>query len=155
MTKILQGVYDRGYCIIRPPGHHASSSQSSGFCFFNNAAIAANVALSPPFNLERVAIFDWDIHHGDGTQSFFYESNCVLYMSLHRTDKLTFYPNNVECRAEYIGEGIGKGFNVNVAWETGKQCDEMNRLNNERTELGNNEYKYACDKLLLPILKEY
>lgn len=95
--------YERGYCIVRPPGHHAYHNLAAGFCFFNNVAIAVKVAMSEPYNLKRVAIFDWDIHHGDGTQSLFYEDDGVLFISLHRTDKLTFYPGYPECKPEYIG----------------------------------------------------
>ncbi len=71
-----------------------------------------------------MCIFDWDIHHGDGTQKHFIEDDQVLFISLHRCDNLTFYPYNKEMKAEYIGEGKGKYFNVNVAWETGKIVDE-------------------------------
>lgn len=89
---------------------------SAGYCFFNNVALAATEALK---TLNRVMVFDWDIHHGDGTQSMFYNDPRLLFVSLHRTDNLTFYPFYKECRPEYIGEGEGAGFNVNVAWETG------------------------------------
>ena len=76
-------------------------------------------------------------------------------MSLHRTDKLTFYPTYKECLPEYVGEGEGKGFNVNVAWETGFEVDEFDRMNNKVSALGNNDYRYACDTLLFPIAEEY
>ena len=140
LKKILNGdnsSHERGYCIIRPPGHHAYHNIASGFCFFNNAALAAKIALDDPYNLKRVCIFDWDIHHGDGTQSFFYEDKRLLYVSLHRRDNLTFYPNKVECSAEFVGEGEAKGFNINVAWETGLEVDEFDRMNNKVSELGN------------------
>jgi acetoin utilization deacetylase AcuC-like enzyme len=65
--QILESKHDTGYCIVRPPGHHAKHDESLGFCFFNNVALAAKMATSAPYNLERVCIFDWDIHHGDGT----------------------------------------------------------------------------------------
>ena len=90
-------------------------------------------------------IFDWDIHHGDGTQNIFYESNRVFYMSLHRFDNMTFFPRREDSRSNYVGAGDGLGFNVNVAWETGKIANEEVREDNERTELGCNEYRYACD----------
>jgi len=70
VREILDGddaTHEKGYCIIRPPGHHAYHNIASGFCFFNNAALATQISLEAPFNLSRVCIFDWDIHHGDGT----------------------------------------------------------------------------------------
>jgi acetoin utilization deacetylase AcuC-like enzyme len=67
LRKILDGQYERGYAIVRPPGHHAYQNKAAGFCFFNNVAIAAKLALNEPYNLKRVCVFDWDIHHGDGT----------------------------------------------------------------------------------------
>ena len=140
---------------MRPPGHHAYHDKAAGFCFFNNVAIAVKVALSEPFNLKKVCIFDWDIHHGDGTQALFYDDPRVLFMSLHRTDKLTFYPGYKECLPEFVGEGKGAGFNVNVAWETGHVVDEFDRMNNKRSDLGNQEYRYACDNVLFPIIREY
>lgn len=122
--------FERGYCIVRPPGHHAYHNKAAGFCFFNNVALAVNVARYEPYNLRRIAIFGWDIHHGDGTQSLFYESDEVLFISLHRTDKLTFYPGYQECGPQFNGEGKGKGYNVNVAWETGCTVSEHDRLDN-------------------------
>jgi histone deacetylase 6 len=74
---------------------------------------------------------------------------------LHRSDNLTFYPFNAENRAENIGEGEGKGFNVNVAWETGVVADDINFENNKVCDLGNQEYKHAFDTLLLPLIKEF
>jgi acetoin utilization deacetylase AcuC-like enzyme len=62
----------RGYCITRPPGHHSKCGESAGFCIFNNAAIAAKIARKQG---KRVCIFDWDIHHGDGTQGEFYDDD--------------------------------------------------------------------------------
>lgn len=76
----------------------------------------------------------------------------MLFISLHRCDNLSFYPYNKDMRAESIGEGQGMYLNVNVAWETGLVVDEINRENNTVSDLGNNEYKYACDKLLFPMV---
>jgi histone deacetylase 6 len=89
--------------------------------------------------VNKICVFDWDIHHGDGTQSIFYNDDRLLYISLHRCDNLTFYPWNAEMRSNYIGEGKGKGYNVNVAWDTGKliENNEYNRLINEEYGLGN------------------
>lgn len=69
---ILEGVQQRGYCITRPPGHHSKCSDSAGFCIFNNVAIAAKIARNSG---KKVCIFDWDIHHGDGTQRSFYDDD--------------------------------------------------------------------------------
>ncbi len=156
VRKILDSpAMQKGYCIIRPPGHHAYHNIASGFCFFNNAALAAQIAMESPYNLKRVCIFDWDIHHGDGTQSMFYNDNRLLYVSLHRRDNLTFYPNKIECGPDYIGDRDGKGFNINVAWETGLEVDEFDRMSNKVSDLGNSDYRYACDTLLFPIIEEY
>ena len=104
---------------------------------------------------KRVCIFDWDIHHGDGTQSLFYNDDQVLFISMHRCDNLTFYPYGKQMLPENVGGGKGKYYNVNVAWETGLVVDELNREKNILSELGNNEYRYACDTLLFPIVEEF
>lgn len=70
--------------IIRPPGHHAESNMAMGFCFFNNAAVAARAAQKA--GAEKVLIMDWDVHHGNGTQHIFEDDPSVLYMSIHRWD---------------------------------------------------------------------
>lgn len=158
MVKGLQGVLDehsplkRGYCIVRPPGHHAKCSEAAGFCIFNNVAIAAKMARAEG---KRVCIFDWDIHHGDGTQEEFYEDDQVLFVSLHRCDKRTFYPYNESMRAEFIGKGKGQYKNINIAWETGLVVDEEVRTNNTRSDLGNHEYRTACDMFLMPVVEEF
>jgi acetoin utilization deacetylase AcuC-like enzyme len=77
-----------GFAIVRPPGHHAPADRAMGFCLFNNAAIAARAAQSE-FGLDRVAIVDWDVHHGNGTQDIFWDDSTVLYVSLH---EWPFYP---------------------------------------------------------------
>ena len=111
----------RGYCITRPPGHHAKCSDAAGFCFFNGVAIAAKFAKE---SLKKVCIFDWDIHHGDGNQREFYEDDDVLFISLHRCDNLTFYPYNEDMKPQYTGKN---NRNVNIAWNTGCVVDEENR----------------------------
>ena len=89
VCKVLDGPEQRGFCIVRPAGHHAHKDHSHGFCYFNNVALAAQLAVDQG---KKVLIFDWDIHHGDGTCSTFYESNQVLVMSLHRYDDGRFFP---------------------------------------------------------------
>jgi acetoin utilization deacetylase AcuC-like enzyme len=94
--------------IARPPGHHALKEQTMGFCFFNNAALAARHAQAA-YGLKRVMILDWDLHHGNGTEAIFYDDPSVLYLSTHQNPNWpgTGHPTDVGC-AE------GKGYNVNV-----------------------------------------
>ncbi|MEA2119732.1 histone deacetylase family protein [Halovibrio sp. HP20-50] len=95
--------------LCRPPGHHAAFDQFGGYCFFNNAAIAAQRALDA--GKRRVAILDVDFHHGNGTQQIFYKRDDVLFISLHGDPEVTF-PYYLGY-ADEDGEGQGKGFNVN------------------------------------------
>jgi acetoin utilization deacetylase AcuC-like enzyme len=80
---VLDGTVDNAFCVVRPPGHHAEADRAMGFCLFNNIAIAARW-LRDVAQLERVAIFDWDIHHGNGTQHAFYNDPTVFYASMHQ-----------------------------------------------------------------------
>ena len=79
----------------------------------------------------------------------------MLTISLHRYDNQTFWPFRQDAQPSYVGRDKGKGFNVNIAWQTGCNSDEDQIENNELTDLGNNEYRYACENLLLPIAKEF
>jgi len=97
---ILRGECRASFAAIRPPGHHATTDNSMGFCLFNNIAIAARLAMRE-FSLPRVAIVDWDVHHGNGTQEIFYSEPSVLYISLHRYPH--FYPGTGSTRE--IGAG--------------------------------------------------
>jgi acetoin utilization deacetylase AcuC-like enzyme len=101
-----------GLALLRPPGHHATRDVGMGFCLFNNAAVAAYAALAK--GLSRVAIVDWDVHHGNGTQDIFYDDPRVLYLSLHQ---FPFYPGTGA--AEDVGEGAGKGATVNIPLSAG------------------------------------
>ena len=80
---VLEGAVDNAFCAVRPPGHHSEYDRSMGFCLFNNIAIAARW-LQTCAGLKRIAILDWDIHHGNGTQQAFYEDTSVLFASLHQ-----------------------------------------------------------------------
>lgn len=97
------------FALCRPPGHHAYPDRASGFCFFNNAAIAA-ARLRERF--ERVAILDFDTHHGDGTQTIFYARNDVFFASTH-TDPSAYYPHYLGY-ADETGVGDGEGYNLNL-----------------------------------------
>ena len=74
-----------GFGLVRPPGHHAEAEEAMGFCYFNTVAIAAARLLGLP-DIRRILIVDWAVHHGNGTQKFFYEDPRVLYISIHRHD---------------------------------------------------------------------
>ncbi len=105
---IMNGEATNAFCLIRPPGHHATPTRGMGFCLFNNVAIAAKY-LQRKYNVERVLIVDWDVHHGNGTQDAFYEDPSILYFSMHR---YPFYPGTG--RQDETGRGKGKGFTINV-----------------------------------------
>jgi acetoin utilization deacetylase AcuC-like enzyme len=98
--------------LVRPPGHHAEADRAMGFCLFNNIAVAAAHALAQ--GLERVAIVDIDVHHGNGTQWMFYDDPRVLYLSTHQ---FPFYPGTGA--ADEVGTAGGSGFTVNVPLEAG------------------------------------
>ncbi|ANF56843.1 histone deacetylase family protein [Halotalea alkalilenta] len=100
----------RAYSICRPPGHHARIDGAGGFCFLNNAAIAAQRLRAS--GLERVAVLDTDMHHGQGVQEIFYARRDVLYVSIHG-DPENFYPA-VSGFEEERGEGLGEGYNLNL-----------------------------------------
>jgi acetoin utilization deacetylase AcuC-like enzyme len=104
----------QAYALCRPPGHHASSNTASGFCYLNNAAIAAMILRRKH---ERVAILDIDLHHGDGTQEIFYERGDVLTVSIH-ADPHRFYPFFSGYPSE-TGQNAGEGANINLPLERG------------------------------------
>ncbi|KNC46732.1 class II RPD3 type histone deacetylase [Thecamonas trahens ATCC 50062] len=112
---VLAGELDAGVAVVRPPGHHAEPSETKGFCFYNNVAVAAAAALKSGA-ASRVLILDWDVHHGNGTQRMFEYSPDVLYISLHRFDHGRFYPGTRYGGPTSIGFGAGKGYSVNIGW---------------------------------------
>ena len=103
---IVEGRFERAFCAVRPPGHHATPSRSMGFCLFNNIAIAARYAQKQGFR--RVMIIDFDVHHGNGTQDTFWEDDTVFYISSHQA--LAYPGTGLET---HIGEGRGKGYTRN------------------------------------------
>ena len=113
VLDVMKGEADNGFALVRPPGHHAVASNAMGFCLFNNVAIAAETALAS--GAQRVLVLDWDVHHGNGTQSSFYARRDVLFCSSHQ---FPFYPGSGAPTER--GEGEGEGFTVNVALPGGQ-----------------------------------
>jgi len=103
---VVKGELKNAFCAVRPPGHHATAHQAMGFCLFNNIAIAA-AWLQEKAGVSRILIADWDLHHGNGTQDIFYNSNRVFYFSTHQWG---IYPGSGA--AGETGGGEGKGFTL-------------------------------------------
>lgn len=102
--EALQGIHS--FALVRPPGHHAGRDQAMGFCLFNNAAVGAAFALT---TVDRVAIIDWDLHHGNGTQEIFYGDDRVLFCSIHAAG---LFPGTGW--VDEVGKGRGTGFTINA-----------------------------------------
>jgi len=125
---VLARRVDNAFCAQRPPGHHARSNLSAGFCLYNNVAIAARYA-QRRHGIGRVMILDWDVHHGDGTQELFWEDPTVLMVSLHE-DPRHCYPGTGF--ADETGAGAGEGFTLNIPMPTGSGDDAYHRAFEER-----------------------
>lgn len=113
VNNVLSGKYNAGVALIRPPGHHAEKNAAKGFCFVNNVAIATQYALNA-FNLQRVLIVDFDVHHGNGTQHAFYDNDKVLFVSVHRYDHGKYFPHSADANYDRIGGKNAEGYNINI-----------------------------------------
>lgn len=116
---VMEGKLERAFCAVRPPGHHATPDRAMGFCVFNNVAVAARHA-QKRHGIERVAIIDWDVHHGNGTQDMFYEDGSVYYFSTHQ---YPWYPGT-GAKIEK-GKGEGEGRTLNVPLPAGSGMEEI------------------------------
>ena len=119
VDAVATGRARNAFCAVRPPGHHATASRGMGFCFFNNAALAARYA-QRRHGLERVLIVDWDVHHGNGTEDIFYSDPTVFFFSTHQWP---LYPGTG--RADETGEGAGVGTTMNFPFPAGSGRKEI------------------------------
>lgn len=129
------GQVKNAYALIRPPGHHARPELGMGFCLFGNAAIAIR-HLQATKQVARVAVVDWDVHHGNGTQAVFYDDPSVLTISMHQDN---LFPADSGSLAEN-GEGAGTGYNINVPLPPGS---------------GIGAYRAAFERVVLPALDRF
>jgi acetoin utilization deacetylase AcuC-like enzyme len=110
VTRVVRGHQQRALCLVRPPGHHALADNPMGFCLFNNVATGARLAIDE-FELQRVLIVDWDVHHGNGTQAIFWKDSQVGFFSAHR---YPFYPGTGASDETGAGEGLGTTYNLPI-----------------------------------------
>ncbi len=133
VRSLLQDGNPLGIALLRPPGHHATKDQMMGFCLLNNVAIAGNWAIEN--GLSKVAIYDFDLHHGNGTQDIFYTRDDVLYISTHQ---LGIYPGTGYPSER--GVGSGEGFTVNLPMRAGD---------------GDEEFLEVLNESIIPLLTDY
>ncbi|KAG9336040.1 hypothetical protein JZ751_003300 [Albula glossodonta] len=130
-----------GACFNTAQAVLTGQDAACGFCFFNTAALTARYAQTLVKRPLRVLILDWDVHHGNGTQHIFEDDDSVLYISLHRYDNGLFFPSSEDADCDRVGQGKGRGFNVNIPWSGGK--------------MGDSEYLAACHTVVIPIARQF
>ncbi len=125
---------DNGFALVRPPGHHAERDKSMGFCIFNNIAIGAKYAIKQK-GIKKILIVDLDVHHGNGTQHSFYETNKILFISPHQ---YPFYPGTGSL--EEVGSGLGEGYTLNIPMSSG---------------MGDVDYAAVIKEIIIPVARQY
>jgi len=134
VEAVLDGRADNAFALIRPPGHHATPNQPMGFCLFNNIAIAARHAMMS-FGIERIAIVDYDVHHGNGTQEIFYDDGQVFFCSSHASP---LYPGTGDQGEVGLEGGYGATLNLPLPYRTG--------------DVG---FSHLYDQVVLPALRRF
>jgi acetoin utilization deacetylase AcuC-like enzyme len=135
---VLEGEARVAYALVRPPGHHAQPGRADGYCLFSNLALAAEHARRS--GMERVAVLDWDVHHGNGTQECFYDRSDVLTFSLHMRHGAWGVNHPQTGASDEVGRGDGEGFNVNVELPPGT---------------GDRGYLRALEEVVAPIVDRF
>jgi acetoin utilization deacetylase AcuC-like enzyme len=133
-TSVIKGELKNGFALLRPPGHHALANKSMGFCLFGNIAIAAKIALTQP-GINKVAIVDFDVHHGNGTQALIGDDPNILFISSHQ---YPFYPGTGSINE--IGNGEAEGTVINIPFPAG---------------VGDNGFRKAYETIVIPSIEKF
>lgn len=136
VEAVIRGTVRNAYCLVRPPGHHATKNLGMGFCIFNNVALAALHARQFDSSIRRIAIVDYDVHHGNGTQDAFWDDNECLFISLHQDSNYPVRSGAMEA----IGGPGAEHTNINIPMHPGS---------------GRGAYQYAFSKVVIPALERF